>query len=64
MKDKLARIALAIALVLGFGVAAGCDAEDEADVREGVRDVQREAEDAGQEAEDAIDEADTDGKDD
>lgn len=64
MKEKLARVALAVALVLGFGVAAGCDKEDRADVREVGNDLEEGAEDAGKEAEDAIDDADTDGKDD
>ena len=64
MKEKFARVALAVALVLGFGVTAGCDKEDRADVKEIGNDVEEGAKDAGKEAEDAIDDADTDGKDD
>lgn len=64
MKEKLARVALAVALVLGFGVTAACDREDRRDVKEIGNDVEEGAEDAGKEVEDAIDDADTDGKDD
>ena len=64
MKEKLARIGIAVALVLGLGATAACDREDEADVREGVNDVEREAENIGEEAEEEIDKLDSDGKDD
>lgn len=64
MREKLARIGIAIALVLGLGATAACDREDKADVREGVNDVEREAENIGEEAEEELDKLDSDGKDD
>ena len=64
MREKFGRLALAVALVLGFGAMGACDKEDKADVREIGNDVEEGAEDAGKEVEDAVDDADTDGKDD
>ena len=61
MRERLARIALALAVVLGMGVTAACDQEDRRDVEEGVNEVEKGAE----EVEEGIDdEVDTDGQDD
>ena len=64
MKEKLARVALAVALVLGFGAVSACDREDRKDAEQIGNDIEEGAEDAGKEVEDAVDDADTDGKDD
>lgn len=53
MRQRLARSALAIAVVLGLGATASCDREDRRDVEE-----------VGNEVEQEVDQLDKDGKDD
>ena len=53
MRQRLARSALAIAVVLSMGATAACDREDQRDVEE-----------VGNEVEKEVDQLDNDGKDD
>ncbi len=63
MRQRAARAALAVAIVLSMGVTA-CDREDERDLREVGDEVEKGAESVGQEVEEGVDELDTDGQDD
>jgi hypothetical protein len=61
MRERLARMVLAIAVVLSMGAMSACDREDRRDLEEGVNEVEKGAEDI----EEGVDEeVDTDGKDD
>ena len=53
MRERLARSALAIAVVLSMGATAACDREDQRDVEEVGNDIDKE-----------VDQLDSDGKDD
>jgi len=65
MRERLARVALALVVVLGMGATAACDQEDRRDVEEGVNEVEKGAKEVGEDIEEGVDgEVDTDGQDD